>query len=171
MERGRVMLTVMRMPVVAVTIVLLLTAALAAPAPAAAQAPAAPCTTATAACEQWVTLAGGPARSRVYASYTLVTPNANIRRALIMVHGANRNADRYFSSALAAAFLAGALPDTIVISPRLASAAGNCTDLLADNEVELELRRRQLALRRQRREPCHADFVRLHRRTAARAGE
>ena len=100
--------------------------ATAAPAPAAAQASSAPCTTPTVACEQWVTLAGGPARSMVYASYPLGTPNPAIRRALIMVHGTNRNADRYFSSAMAAAFLAGALQDTIVISPRIASAAGNC---------------------------------------------
>ena len=66
------------------------------PAPVAAQTPPAPCTTPTAPCEQWVTLAGGPARSMVYASYPLATPNPAIRRALIMVHGTNRNADRYF---------------------------------------------------------------------------
>lgn len=103
--------------------------------PAVAQAPAAPCTTPTAACEQWVTFGGGPARSMVYASYPLAKPNPAIRRALIMVHGTNRNADRYFSSALAAAFLAGALQDTIVISPRVASSAGSCKDTLAANEV------------------------------------
>jgi pimeloyl-ACP methyl ester carboxylesterase len=74
-------------------------------------------------------------RSMVYASYPLGTPHPAIRRALIMVHGTNRNADRYFSSALAAAFLAGALQDTIVIAPRIASAAGNCTDALAAHEV------------------------------------
>lgn len=100
-----------------------------------AQAPPAPCTTPTAACEQWITFGGGPARSMVYASYPLARPNPAIRRALIMVHGTNRNADRYFSSALAAAFLAGALQDTIVISPRVASGAGNCKDALAPNEV------------------------------------
>ena len=124
----------MRTPPTAVRVALLLTS-LAVPALASAQAPAVPCTTATAACEQWVTLGGGPARSRVYASYPLATANPTIRRALIMVHGTNRNADRYFASALAAAFLAGALDDTIVISPRVASAAGSCKDVLAANEV------------------------------------
>ena len=101
------------------------------PAPVAAQAPPAPCTTPTAPCEQWVTLAGGPARSMVYASYPLATPNPAIRRALIMVHGTNRNADHYFATATAAAFLAGALGDTIVIAPRLIA----CNDKPEPNEV------------------------------------
>jgi pimeloyl-ACP methyl ester carboxylesterase len=35
------------------------------------------------------------------------------------VHGTNRNADHYFATATAAAFLAGALDNTIVISPHL----------------------------------------------------
>jgi pimeloyl-ACP methyl ester carboxylesterase len=84
--------------------------------------PVAPCTTATAACEQWVTLGGGPARSMVYASYALDKPNATVTRALIMVHGANRNADHYFETAMSAAFLAGALANTVVIAPHLIAA-------------------------------------------------
>jgi len=72
-------------------------------------APAAPCTTATTACEQWITYGSGPARSMVYATYALTVPNATITRALIMVHGAGRNADHYFQTATAAAVLAGAL--------------------------------------------------------------
>jgi pimeloyl-ACP methyl ester carboxylesterase len=36
-----------------------------------------------------------------------------------MVHGTNRNADHYFETATAAAFLAGALDNTIVISPHI----------------------------------------------------
>ncbi|HEX5178836.1 MAG TPA: alpha/beta fold hydrolase [Gemmatimonadaceae bacterium] len=90
-------------------------------APAARQAPpaspAAPCTTATTACEQWVIYGAGPARSMVYATYALRTPNAAITRALIMVHGAARNADHYFRTATAAAFLDGALGNTIVVAP------------------------------------------------------
>ena len=80
---------------------------------------AAPCTTPTAACEQWVTLGGGPARSMVYSSYSLDTPNPAVTRALIMVHGTNRNADHYFATAMAAAFLAGAVENTVVIAPHL----------------------------------------------------
>jgi pimeloyl-ACP methyl ester carboxylesterase len=85
-------------------------------------APVAPCTTATTACEQWITLGGGPARSMVYSSFALDKPNAAITRALIMVHGANRNADHYFETATSAAFLAGALENTVVIAPRLIAA-------------------------------------------------
>ena len=36
-----------------------------------------------------------------------------------MVHGTNRNADHYFDTAKAAAFLAGAIDDTVVIAPRI----------------------------------------------------
>ena len=87
-----------------------------------ASAAATPCTTATAACEQWVTLGGGPGRTMVYASHSLDVPNAAITRALIMVHGTGRNADHYFETSMAAAFLAGALENTIVIAPHLIAA-------------------------------------------------
>lgn len=82
----------------------------------------APCTTATATCEQWITFGSGPARSMVYSTHPLDTPNASVTRALIMVHGANRNADHYFATATAAAFLAGALDNTVIIAPRLIAA-------------------------------------------------
>lgn len=55
----------------------------------------------------------------VYATHPLDTPNSAVTRALIMVHGAGRNADHYFATATAAGFLAGALDNTIIISPRL----------------------------------------------------
>src|SRR5579864_5317274 len=94
-----------------------------------------PCTTATASCTEWVALDGGPARSLIYRTRSLDVRDENVRRALIMVHGTNRNADHYFSTAVSAAFLAGALDDSVVISPRIASAAGSCHDALAPNEV------------------------------------
>src|SRR5262249_47870562 len=86
-------------------------------------APAPPCVTPTDACTGWVVFGSGPARSMVYTSYPLGTRNDAIKRALIMVHGTNRNADHYFSTAVAAAFLAGALDDTIVIAPHLVIAS------------------------------------------------
>jgi pimeloyl-ACP methyl ester carboxylesterase len=96
---------------------------------------AAPCTS-PATCQEWVTLAGGPARSLIYTTYPLETPNENVKRALVMVHGAGRDADNYFRTAVAAAFLAGALDDTIVIAPRFASnEARGCADKLDKNEV------------------------------------
>jgi pimeloyl-ACP methyl ester carboxylesterase len=80
----------------------------------------APCTSyTTTACTQWVTLGGGPMRSMVYSTYSLDTPNPAIQRALIMVHGTNRNADHYFGTATAAAFLAGAVSDTVVVAPHM----------------------------------------------------
>src|SRR5260370_891002 len=96
---------------------------------------AAACTSAAQACTEWVSLAGGPARSLVYTTYSLEKRNDRVRRALIMIHGTNRNADHYFQTATAAAFLAGALDDAIVIAPRIASADGSCRDPLAENEV------------------------------------
>ncbi len=59
----------------------------------------------------------------VYATYPIDRPDARIVRALVMVHGALRNADHYFETSFAAALLAGALDDTMVIAPRFA--AGN----------------------------------------------
>ncbi len=98
-------------------------------------APAGACTSATPACTEWVTLGTGGARSLIYRTYSLDNRNDKIRRALVMVHGTNRNPDRYFATATAAAFLAGALDDAIVIAPRVASADGGCRDVLAENEV------------------------------------
>src|SRR5262249_50215927 len=91
----------------------------------------APCTTSTAACTEWVTLGGGPARSMIYRTYSLDVRNDRIRRALIMVHGTNRNADHYFATATSAAFLAGALEASIVIAPHIIA----CMDKPEPNEV------------------------------------
>jgi pimeloyl-ACP methyl ester carboxylesterase len=93
------------------------------------------CTTATSECTEWIPLGNGSARSLVYRSQPTTARNDRIVRAMVMVHGANRNADHYFTTATAAAFLARALDDTIVISPRFASADRNCHDELAPNEV------------------------------------
>jgi pimeloyl-ACP methyl ester carboxylesterase len=86
-------------------------------------------------CTEWVTLGGGPWRSKIYTTYSLNTPNPAITRALIMIHGTNRDADNYFRTAAAAAFLGGALENTVVISPRIASANGGCQDKLETSEV------------------------------------
>ena len=71
----------------------------------------------------------------VYATYPLDQANPRIRRALIMVHGTLRNADHYFTTATGAAFLAGALGDTLVIAPAFHSAAPHCEDKLQPHEV------------------------------------
>jgi len=104
------------------------------PSAAAAQSTA-PCTASTQACTEWVAVGSGGGRSLIYRTYSLDKKNDKIRRALIMIHGTNRNPDRYFATATAAAFLAGALEDAVVIAPRVASADGSCRDVLAENEV------------------------------------
>ena len=105
-------------------------------APAAAQRAAAPCTTATAECTEWVTVGGGPGRALVYRSFPLDRRNEAITRAVIVVHGAGRDADNYYRSVMAGAFLAGALETAIVISPRMASNDGRfCRDSLAATEI------------------------------------
>jgi pimeloyl-ACP methyl ester carboxylesterase len=92
---------------------------------------ATPCTRATTECERWISIQGGPARTKLYASYPLDVANPAIVRALVMVHGAGRNADHYFETSTGAAFLAGALGNTIVIAPRFAASS----DKVAENEV------------------------------------
>ena len=95
-----------------------------------------PCTSAAGECTEWVMLSGDESRALVYRSYSLTFRNENISRALILVHGGARNADDYFRTGLAAAFLADKLQDTIVIAPRFAGNDGeNCTDDLAENEL------------------------------------
>src|ERR1041385_3090766 len=94
-----------------------------------------PCTKATPECTRWVNLVG-ESRALVYSTYPLDKKNDQIVRALIVVHGQGRDADNYFRTSLAAAFLAAAFDDTIVISPRMASNNGaGCKDTLAANEV------------------------------------
>jgi pimeloyl-ACP methyl ester carboxylesterase len=122
----------------AITITVLL-ASLSSQTRAAAPHPDPACTTANERCTEWVMLGSGSQsngpRSLIYRTHSLDVRNEHIRRALIMVHGTNRNADHYFSTAVSAAFLATAFDDSVVIAPRIASAAGNCHDTLAPNEV------------------------------------
>ncbi|MBV8828519.1 MAG: alpha/beta fold hydrolase [Acidobacteriaceae bacterium] len=102
----------------------------------AANAWSAPCIQANSTCTEWISFPGGPSRSVVYRTYSLTEKNANITRALVMVHGANRDADNYFRTAVGAAFLGSALEDTVVVAPRMASNDGRgCKDTLAPNEV------------------------------------
>lgn len=94
------------------------------------------CTTASPDCTEWIKLGSGSARSLLYRNHPLDARNEKITRALVMIHGAGRDADNYFRTALAAAFLANALEDAIVIAPRIASNNGSgCKDVLATGEV------------------------------------
>lgn len=97
---------------------------------------AAPCITTSSTCAEWIRFGAGPSRSLTYRSHPLDVRNDRITRALIVIHGQGRNADDYFRTGVAAAFLANALEDTIVIAPKFTSKDGkNCTDSLSENEV------------------------------------
>ena len=96
----------------------------------------APCTKVANSCTEWIALGHGSARAMIYTTFRLDAPNPRIRRALVMVHGALRNPDHYFETATGAAFLAGALNDTVVIAPAFRSANGKyCKDHLQPGEV------------------------------------
>ena len=101
---------------------------------------ATPCTSVTAACTEWIKLGSGSARSMVYRTYSLNARNEDVHRALIMIHGTNRNADHYFSTATGAAFLAGALDDTVVIAPSFLSSDPGCMDKLQTDEISWSCR-------------------------------
>ena len=101
-----------------------------------------PCASATSDCTEWVTPSGQASRVLVYRTYPLETKNENVTRAFVFVHGILRDADKHFRTALAAAFLANTLNDTIIVAPRFASNSGapgndtgNCHDTLASEEA------------------------------------
>ena len=93
-------------------------------------------------CTEWITPAGQQSRLLIYRNYPLDTKNDNITRALIFVHGINRDGDSHFRTALAAAFLADSMSNTVIVAPRFASnsnapgnQAGDCHDALAEDEA------------------------------------
>src|SRR5688572_11864442 len=97
---------------------------------------AAPCSTATAACVEGVAVGGERGRVLVYRTHPLDTRDEMMTRGLIVIHGASRDAHNYFRHALAAAYLAEALTDTVVVSVHFASNDGDaCGDDLAADEL------------------------------------
>jgi len=102
----------------------------------------APCASTTSNCTEWVKPAGQQLRVLVYRTQSFEKRNENIKRAFVFVHGILRDPENHFRTALAAAFLANALDDTIIVVPRFASnssapgnANGNCRDTLAPDEA------------------------------------
>jgi len=109
---------------------------------AAATALPAPCASTTSDCTEWIKPAGQQSRVLVYSTHPFEKKNENIKRAFVFVHGILRDAGNHFRTALAAAFLANALNDTIIVVPRFASNSstpgienGNCRDTLAADEA------------------------------------
>jgi hypothetical protein len=102
----------------------------------------APCASTTFDCTEWIKPAGQQSRVLVYRTHPIEKKNENIQRAFVFVHGILRDADNHFRTSLAAAFLASALNDTIIVAPRFASNSsapgnenGNCRDTLATDEA------------------------------------
>ncbi len=100
------------------------------------------CAAATSDCTEWIRASGQQSRLLVYRTYPLEKKNENITRAFVFVHGILRDADNHFRTALASAFLANALDDTVIVAPRFASnssapgnESGNCRDALASDEA------------------------------------
>jgi pimeloyl-ACP methyl ester carboxylesterase len=105
-------------------------------------APVPPCVSATSDCTEWIKPSGQQSRILIYRTYPFEKKNENVTRAFVFVHGINRDADNHFRTALAAAFLANALNDTMIVAPRFASYSSalgneiaNCRDTLASDEA------------------------------------
>ncbi|MEZ5353226.1 MAG: serine hydrolase [Bryobacteraceae bacterium] len=66
----------------------------------------------------------------IYRNYPLQTgPHPGIERAVVMVHGAGRNADDYYGTLMAAAVAAGKLERTMLVSPHFKANDGSgCKD-------------------------------------------
>jgi pimeloyl-ACP methyl ester carboxylesterase len=103
----------------------------------------APCTTPTPACVQWIQPQPQGSRLLAYSSYPLDGRNESVTRAFILLHGTSRDAGDHFQTALAAAFLADALNNTVIIAPRFAASSGDtgngggsCRDALAQGEAD-----------------------------------
>lgn len=101
-----------------------------------------PCTTGKPECTEWIATKGDSSKVLVYRSYALGVKNSRVTRAFLLVHGINRDADNHFRTALAAAFLDGALNDTVIVAPRFASnsvapgnEAGHCMDNMSADEA------------------------------------
>jgi len=102
----------------------------------------APCTSATSDCTEWIKPVGQPSRVLVFRTHPFETKNESITQAFVFLHGILRDADNHFRTALAAAFLADKLNDTMIVAPRFASNSsapgnenGNCRDALAADEA------------------------------------
>jgi pimeloyl-ACP methyl ester carboxylesterase len=73
----------------------------------------------------------------VFANKNLSVTDSQIRTIDIVIHGGLRDADNYFRSAMAGAYLSGALDDTLIIAPRFAASDGSpgCSDVMESGEL------------------------------------
>lgn len=95
---------------------------------------AAPCRTASEACLELIPIARD-LKIAAYRSHSLSERQPSIERGVIVVHGTNRDADRYYTGLVAAAEKAGAAAKTLLISPYFRGKAGGCDDQVAPGEL------------------------------------
>lgn len=81
-----------------------------------------PCTLPDQRCREKVPLGGG-FHLPVYRSLPLLEGDTLVDRAVIVVHGANRNPDDYFATMIGATQRAGALARTLVVAPHFQTSA------------------------------------------------
>ncbi|HSJ23329.1 MAG TPA: hypothetical protein VK929_01510 [Longimicrobiales bacterium] len=79
------------------------------------------CDVATSRCYSRLRIAPG-AFLPLYSSYALDTRNERVTHAIIMVHGANRDADAYFTTTVVAARGADRLNETLIVAPHFQKA-------------------------------------------------
>jgi hypothetical protein len=97
---------------------------------------AAPCVSATPQCTEFVVVRDGPARVLTYRSHALTTSDQAITHAVIVIHGAERDAATSFRIAAASAVLRGRIETTLILAPRFAARLGSaCTDDLSADEL------------------------------------
>lgn len=74
-------------------------------------------------CRTYLTVEGH--RLPLYSSFTFDKPQPEVRRAVVMVHGMEGNAQSYYRTTIDAARTAGRIKDTVVIAPHFAEQRDN----------------------------------------------
>jgi pimeloyl-ACP methyl ester carboxylesterase len=96
---------------------------------------ATPCLEPNAACSEPVQLPDG--WLLVYRNFALTQANPGLTRAVIVLHGAQRNGDGYFATALGSAASRGALMNTLIVAPHFKGNDGRaCKDPVAPGEFK-----------------------------------
>jgi hypothetical protein len=72
----------------------------------------------------------------VYRTHSLIEGSRDVDRAVVMVHGAQRNGDGYFGTALASAASRGQLAHSMVVAPHFKGSEGpSCKDPVEEGEL------------------------------------
>ena len=94
----------------------------------------APCLTPNKSCSEHVPLKDGWVL--VYRTHPLTEGSRDVEQAVVMVHGAQRNGDGYFGTALASAVSRGQLGNSVIVSPHFKGNEGpSCKDSVEEGEL------------------------------------